>query len=184
MLIIFMYNNNKTLLVLNDEPQLHLVDLSFCPYVFVSLALNIVLFFMHLISLIFRFIRQMSFSFKASSETFITVNVQKNWTEAQSYCRHNHTDLASVRNQSENNEIKDIINQNQISRDGAWICLSRLWVWSDNSTSTFTHWYTDEPNINQNREDVCTAIDINQHQGRWVDDPCTARCPFVCYDGE
>ncbi|XP_039507573.1 C-type mannose receptor 2-like [Pimephales promelas] len=120
--------------------------------------------------------------YNASTETFVPVNVQKNWTEAQSYCRHNHTDLASVRNQTENIKIQTFVQNNLISPDGAWIGLSRLWVWSDNSTSTFKHWYTDEPNINENREDVCTAIDINQHQGRWVDDPCTARCPFVCYD--
>jgi len=127
----------------------------------------------------------MSFSFKASSEIFVPVNETKNWTEAQSYCRHNYTDLASVRNQSENDEIKNIIEQNLTSSDGAWIGLSRLWVWSDNSTSTFTYWHTGEPNIKQNREDVCTAIDMTTaHQGRWVDDLCTGRCPFVCYDGE
>jgi len=40
-----MYNNNKTLLVLNDEPQLHLVDLSFCPYVFISLSLYFLVFY-------------------------------------------------------------------------------------------------------------------------------------------
>jgi len=45
MLIIFMYNNNKILLVLNNEPQLHLVDLPFCPYVLVSLSLNIFIFY-------------------------------------------------------------------------------------------------------------------------------------------
>ncbi|XP_039507572.1 macrophage mannose receptor 1-like [Pimephales promelas] len=125
---------------------------------------------------------------EATSEPFVPVSVQKNWTEAQSYCRHNYTDLASVRNQTENDKIQTFIQNNPISPDKAWIGLSRLWVWSDNnSTSTFTHWHTDEPNYqfeansNENREHVCTSIDFC-HQGRWVDDKCTGPYPFVCYD--
>ncbi|XP_056089275.1 macrophage mannose receptor 1-like [Rhinichthys klamathensis goyatoka] len=124
----------------------------------------------------------MSFSFKASSKTWVPVNVTQNWTEAQSYCRQNHTDLVSVRNQSENNETKKIIEQNLTTADGAWIGLNRLWVWSDNSSSTFTHWLTGEPDSKSGRDDVCTSIDIKNHQGRWVDDPCTGPYPFVCYD--
>jgi len=141
----------------------------------------------------------MSFSFtftfihlaEATSEPFVPVNVEKTWTEAQSYCRHNYTDLASVRNQSENDKIQTFVQNNPISPDKAWIGLSRLWVWSDNnSKSTFTHWLSGEPdchfepNSNENREHVCTSIDIHHHQGRWVDDKCTGSYPFVCYDGK
>lgn len=121
----------------------------------------------------------MSFSFKASSKGFIGVQEQMNWTEAQSYCRQHHTDLASVRNESEN-----IIIHNLTSPEKAWIGLNRLWVWSDNSTSTFTHWHTNEPNSESGRDNVCTAIDIKDYKGQWVDDPCTRPFPFVCYDGK
>ncbi|XP_056089252.1 C-type mannose receptor 2-like [Rhinichthys klamathensis goyatoka] len=120
--------------------------------------------------------------YNASSKTWVPVNVAKTWTEAQSYCRQNHTDLVSVRNQSENNETKKIIEQNLTTSDKAWIGLKRLWVWSDNSSFTFTHWLTGEPNINKNRDDVCTAINIKGHQGRWTDDECKEMYPFVCYD--
>lgn len=121
----------------------------------------------------------MSFSFKASSKGFVPVKEEKNWTEAQRYCRDKHTDLASVRNESENNQIKDIIP----SSASAWIGLHRLWVWSDNSTSTFTHWKPGEPNIVANRHDICTSIDT-QHNDGWIDEYCTTQHPFVCYDGK
>ncbi|KAK7132885.1 hypothetical protein R3I93_019208 [Phoxinus phoxinus] len=120
--------------------------------------------------------------YNASNKTFTPVNMEKTWTEAQSYCRQNHTDLASVRNESENNETQNFIQYNSISPDAFWIGLYRLWVWSDNNTSTFTHWHTGEPNIKENRDDICTAIDIKNYQGQWVDDPCRDRFPFVCYD--
>ncbi|XP_077081248.1 C-type mannose receptor 2-like [Siphateles boraxobius] len=127
--------------------------------------------------------------YNASSKTFVSVNVTKTWTEAQSYCRQYHTDLASVRNQSENDKMKNFIEHNVTSADGAWIGLrrlnsptNRLWVWSDNSTSTFTHWHTGEPNSQINSNDICTSIGMPEFQGRWVDDPCTGPYPFVCYD--
>ncbi|XP_016110447.1 low affinity immunoglobulin epsilon Fc receptor-like [Sinocyclocheilus grahami] len=65
-----------------------------------------------------------------SSKGFVSGTGEKNWTEAQKYCREYHTDLASVRNQSENEQIQSIITDKQ-----AWIGLHRLWVWSDNSTA-------------------------------------------------
>ncbi|XP_067301506.1 C-type mannose receptor 2-like [Pseudorasbora parva] len=116
--------------------------------------------------------------YNASSEGFVPVQEQKNWTEAQRYCRLYHTDLASVRNLTENEEIKKITTPNA----GAWIGLHRLWVWSDNSTSTFTHWQTGEPNFEEKRDQVCTTIDIQNYQGRWTDQGCTEPHPFVCYD--
>ncbi|XP_067228437.1 C-type mannose receptor 2-like [Chanodichthys erythropterus] len=117
--------------------------------------------------------------YNASSKGFVPVKEKKTWTEAQRYCREKYTDLASVRNESENDQIKGII----LSSDSAWIGLHRLWVWSDNSTSTFTYWKPDEPNIGANRHDICTSIDTHQ-QKRWIYDQCTTQHPFVCYDDE
>uniref|UniRef100_A0A673FTJ4 C-type lectin domain-containing protein n=1 Tax=Sinocyclocheilus rhinocerous TaxID=307959 RepID=A0A673FTJ4_9TELE len=124
---------------------------------------------------------QMSFSFKGSSKEFVPVQEQKNWTEAQKYCRQYHTDLASVRNESENEQIQKIINQNLTSHNQAWIGLHRLWVWSDNSTSTFTHWETNRPDTRDVNRDDCALID---HQGIWTDEDCLKPHYFVCYDGE
>lgn len=44
------------------------------------------------------------------TSSFIYVNVSETWENAQSYCRVKHTDLASVRNQSENEQLKMMLN--------------------------------------------------------------------------
>ncbi|XP_042569833.1 macrophage mannose receptor 1-like isoform X2 [Cyprinus carpio] len=110
--------------------------------------------------------------YNGSSKGFVSGQEKKNWTEAQKYCRQYHTDLASVRNQSENQQIQNITTDDQV-----WIGLHRLWVWSDNSTSTFTHWQSTKVNTRQN----CTSIVISD-EGRWTDEDCSKERPFVCYD--
>uniref|UniRef100_A0A8C1NHE4 C-type lectin domain-containing protein n=1 Tax=Cyprinus carpio TaxID=7962 RepID=A0A8C1NHE4_CYPCA len=112
--------------------------------------------------------------YNGSSKGFVSVQEKKNWTEAQKYCRENHTDLASVRNQSENQQIQNITTDDQV-----WIGLHRLWVWSDNSTSTFTHWKPNRPTTSNTNHDDCALID---RQGRWTDEDCSNQRPFVCYD--
>ncbi|XP_073791212.1 C-type Lectin CRL-like [Danio rerio] len=37
-----------------------------------------------------------------ASATYVVIYQNKNWTEAQSYCREHHTDLISIRNETEN----------------------------------------------------------------------------------
>ncbi len=123
----------------------------------------------------------MSFCFKASTG-FIPVKEGKNWTDAQKYCREKHTDLASVRNESDNNMIQNITDKPNPPKQ-AWIGLYRFWVWSDNSTASFTHWMSGEPNIRENRNSICTTTDII-YGGQWIDDYCTYSYHFMCYDGE
>uniref|UniRef100_A0A8C2CJK3 C-type lectin domain-containing protein n=1 Tax=Cyprinus carpio TaxID=7962 RepID=A0A8C2CJK3_CYPCA len=131
----------------------------------------------------------MSFYFKGSNKGFVSVQEKKNWTEAQKYCRQYHTDLASVRNQIKNDAIQKIINQTLTScseDDQVWIGLHRLWVWSDNSTSTFTNpfstfWKPGINNIKNNRNSICTSVVIRD-EGRWTDEDCSNQRPFVCYD--
>ncbi|KAE8277081.1 hypothetical protein D5F01_LYC25132 [Larimichthys crocea] len=45
---------------------------------------------------------------KGSDVTFVLINKTMTWTEAQNYCRTNYTDLASVRNMTENQKIQDL----------------------------------------------------------------------------
>ncbi|XP_042569671.1 C-type mannose receptor 2-like [Cyprinus carpio] len=112
--------------------------------------------------------------YNGSSKGFVSGQGEKNWTEAQKYCRQYHTDLARVRNQSENQQIQKITTVKQV-----WIGLHRLWVWSDNSTSTFTHWQSNRPTTSNTNHDDCALID---RQGRWTDEDCSNQRPFVCYD--
>ena len=107
----------------------------------------------------------------------LDITVNKNWANAQRYCREKHTDLASVRNQTENDQIKDQILE---SVTEAWIGLFRdAWEWSDGSTSSFRHWKTGEPNFEETAK--CTQLYRN---GRWNNEQCDNRGPFICYEGE
>uniref|UniRef100_A0A8C2AJ68 C-type lectin domain-containing protein n=1 Tax=Cyprinus carpio TaxID=7962 RepID=A0A8C2AJ68_CYPCA len=125
-------------------------------------------------------IRQIYFSFKGSSKGFVPVQEKKNWADAQNYCRQNHTDLVSVRNESENEEINKIINKSLTSPNQAWIGRYRCWVWSDNSKCIFKHWKSGEPKIRDGRNSICVSTGIRD--GGWTDEFCSVQHLFVCYD--
>ncbi|KAG5261360.1 hypothetical protein AALO_G00303120 [Alosa alosa] len=85
-----------------------------------------------------------------STQPYVLVTEEKNWPDAQRYCREKHTDLASVRNLTENDMmIKEVRAGSHEGGNGeAWIGLFRDgWEWSDGSNSSFRYWGTGEPNF-------------------------------------
>ena len=109
--------------------------------------------------------------------TFILITTTMSWTEAQSYCRERYTDLATVRNEAENQEVKDLADGQQV-----WIGLFRdSWKWSDGSKSSFRYWKSGEPNTKGKEE--CVAMDFDD-SGRWEDHDCDSNKPFICYKGK
>ncbi|XP_073725999.1 C-type mannose receptor 2-like [Misgurnus anguillicaudatus] len=109
---------------------------------------------------------------------FIIDDSSVSWRDAQTFCRQHHTDLISVRNQIENEQIQKIMNDKDISE--VWIGLfSDSWEWSDESDSTFRNWYSPQPD-HAGSED-CTEVRMTEH-GQWNDAVCSNSQTFVCYE--
>ncbi|XP_071402750.1 C-type mannose receptor 2-like [Centroberyx affinis] len=107
---------------------------------------------------------------------FVVVNDRMNWSSAQRYCRENYIDLASVRNQTENQEIQKLVPQG----DWAWIGLNREPPsrWSDGSDSSFTYW--DNTAYHGMTNEMCAVV-IRWNSVKWRAISCHYRIPFVCY---
>ncbi|XP_071371179.1 macrophage mannose receptor 1-like [Centroberyx affinis] len=116
------------------------------------------------------------FDAEEPTERFLLINKSMTWTEAQSYCRQHHTDLASVRNPTENQKIQELMPAGLV---GAWIGLSRdSWKWLDGSKSSFRNWNTVEPN-NERKNGACVAAKFSS--GKWEDWNCDVTRTFICY---
>ncbi|XP_056603681.1 C-type mannose receptor 2-like [Triplophysa dalaica] len=115
-----------------------------------------------------------------SSKSYIINTSTTTWSEAQSFCRQYHTDLISVRNQTDNQLIHNIINDPHTS---VWIGLfNDSWEWSDNTDSAFRYWDSGQPNNYANSED-CTVTHMNK-EGKWHDVSCSDSYTFVCHEDE
>ena len=101
------------------------------------------------------------------------------WTEAKRYCRQHFTDLASVRSQTENQQIQEMLPGNT----NVWIGLFKdPWKWSDGSKSSFTCWSDNQPDENGLiGECVASVIITNMQCYDWT---CDYTLPFFCYSGE
>ncbi|XP_039896575.1 tenascin-X-like isoform X6 [Simochromis diagramma] len=104
--------------------------------------------------------------------SFVKVNSTVNWTDAQSFCRNNYVDLASIRNQTENQKIAVLANGVFV-----WIGLYRQKVWSDGTDYLFQYWASGQPDSGNER---CVAADFSD-SGRWSDELCSNNFPSICF---
>uniref|UniRef100_A0A4W5N8D6 C-type lectin domain-containing protein n=1 Tax=Hucho hucho TaxID=62062 RepID=A0A4W5N8D6_9TELE len=107
---------------------------------------------------------------------YILITVKKTWSEAQSYCRKEHTKLASVTNAAEVEAILKPDNNQPVLFDLKKYC----GVWSDQSGSSYRNWDSDEPNWGDGG-DYCGEV---KSSGMWNDAGCHHTKNFICYDGE
>ncbi|KAF0038993.1 hypothetical protein F2P81_009477 [Scophthalmus maximus] len=107
---------------------------------------------------------------------FVFVNEIMDWSSAQSYCRENVADLATLRSDTDNLELQDLL-----EKQGAWIGLFRYpnIYWSDRSGYSFRHW----DSVNNPLDSlsvICGVTDLHK-SGKWKLFPCDRKLPFVCY---
>ncbi|XP_051734835.1 macrophage mannose receptor 1-like [Ctenopharyngodon idella] len=117
------------------------------------------------------------------TQSYIRIYDWKTWSEARRYCRENYTDLANVRNQTENQRILDR------TGGGGWIGLYRNRVWSDQQIASYENWKPGIPYSPQQPDNDygewdsphCTAVSLKD-AGRWTDENCFFSIPFFCYN--
>ncbi|XP_015249978.1 PREDICTED: macrophage mannose receptor 1-like [Cyprinodon variegatus] len=112
-----------------------------------------------------------------TSEKFYLIKEEKTWLEAQSYCREKHTDLISGMDQLKEFQLKDVLSVD------SWVFIGLFrdtWRWSDGRSFSFRHWNLqfDDEKYNSGQ----CAMTVFDDGGRWKNEDCAAKKPFICYD--
>ncbi|KAI5093177.1 secretory phospholipase A2 receptor [Silurus meridionalis] len=100
----------------------------------------------------------------------------KTWYGAQRYCRSKYTDLVSIRDQQQNEEVKmKGLNSNTLF----WIGLLRDdWQWTDGGNSTYRNWRSSEPKSSAND---CVSM---EYGGLWHSVPCSNKYDVTLCDSK
>ncbi|XP_016520444.1 C-type mannose receptor 2-like [Poecilia formosa] len=116
-----------------------------------------------------------------SSQKYHLIYESKNWTEAQSYCREKHTDLISGKKELQDGEVNKGLKLTTANSNYIFIGLfSDTWMWSDGNNFSFRHW-----NLKFNNQKINSgqcAMTVFDDGGRWKNENCDERKPFICYD--
>nr|XP_055047275.1 macrophage mannose receptor 1-like isoform X2 [Misgurnus anguillicaudatus] len=105
------------------------------------------------------------------------INMKMTWTEAQKYCRENYTDLATVNNINDMNQLMKSVNNSLTTY--VFIGLNRLsvykWKWSLGDPVKYTNWY----NGDSNGSGQC----VYMRDGSWRHQDCKKNMKsFICYN--
>uniref|UniRef100_A0A8C2A2C0 C-type lectin domain-containing protein n=1 Tax=Cyprinus carpio TaxID=7962 RepID=A0A8C2A2C0_CYPCA len=129
--------------------------------------------------------------FLKTSCYFVLIQEPKTWTEAQSYCKQYHWDLATIQSDEDRYKIQEVAAAAKFQNrawmglyDGlfvceAWIGLSKnLWLWSDQSKVTWlsVKWADGQPD-NASGNEMCGFVN---ETGLIGDDGCSHTLPFFC----
>ncbi|XP_068998020.1 macrophage mannose receptor 1-like [Embiotoca jacksoni] len=112
---------------------------------------------------------------KHGRDQYVRTTDRLNWRNARDYCRTHHTDLASVRNEAENQIIQDVA-----AGDRVFVGLFRdPWTWSDQTYSSLRYWRTSQAVNTAIGKESCVAL-LKSESGRWGERQCGEKLPFVC----
>ncbi|XP_048039128.1 putative C-type lectin domain family 20 member A [Megalobrama amblycephala] len=110
----------------------------------------------------------------------VLIQEPKNWTEAQSFCRKFHLDLATVQSDQDRAMIKEI---NSLTSLRAWIGLYdsvNSWCWSfQGQNIVYTNWGLNEDTTSSTQR-MCGMI---KYGGTWHVVSCDEQKDFFCYTG-
>ncbi|KAG1969115.1 hypothetical protein F2P79_001322 [Pimephales promelas] len=110
------------------------------------------------------------------STGFIITETALTWRDAQSYCRKQHTDLASISSAEQQNLIGN-------NAGSLWIGLFKdSWEWSDRWNLSFRNWAAGQPSQSSGSGD-CVGM-ATTDTGKWAQYSCDLQQPFICYGGE
>uniref|UniRef100_A0A3B5BLP4 Uncharacterized protein n=1 Tax=Stegastes partitus TaxID=144197 RepID=A0A3B5BLP4_9TELE len=127
----------------------------------------------------------------AQTRHYVFVETPQNWTNAQSICRRDYTDLATIENTA---DVDDVTNTTSNYTGKAWIGLyddlENSWRWSLNDSSfygagqeTYRNWDSSQPS-NRGGQQYCVELFSASPQfGTWGDVNCNEIHRFVCYSG-
>lgn len=106
--------------------------------------------------------------------------MNKNWTEAQSYCRKNFVDLATVGSFTDQKRLNNIF-FNNVSIYWIGMFLDS-WQWSDQWNLFFRNWEAGKPS-NSSASGDCVAM-VTKDSGKWTHHSCYLQHPFICHGSE
>uniref|UniRef100_A0A671R3W4 C-type lectin domain-containing protein n=1 Tax=Sinocyclocheilus anshuiensis TaxID=1608454 RepID=A0A671R3W4_9TELE len=121
-----------------------------------------------------------SFTSSKISYHYHFINIRKNWTEAQRFCREMYTDLATVENAKEmNNLLKSIKDLSYDVYIGLYRSNDFKWHWTLSDSFYNGEIFKNSKHISNNES--CAAMDNNW---KWFNDNCDSQKQFVCFNGK
>ncbi|MBN3311072.1 MRC1 protein, partial [Amia calva] len=110
------------------------------------------------------------------TQRYTLIRENRNWTAARDYCREQHTDLVTIRSLRENDAVR------KRGQDSVfWIGLfNEPWKWSSGAAYYFHQWNYGQPNFYEGKQKCVEMFFSDLGQGRWNDQNCAERRPFLC----
>ncbi|XP_032444872.1 secretory phospholipase A2 receptor [Xiphophorus hellerii] len=102
-------------------------------------------------------------------------DVEKNWCQAMQHCRTHFTDLASIMNEQQNDDLRQKSQEKNV-----WIGLQHdYYEWADNSCST----YGSKFKVDQRSPEQCISLNNDGIKLTWNQMKCDNIKPVICYKG-
>lgn len=121
--------------------------------------------------------------FSKTSSYFILIQEPKTWTEAQSYCKQYHMDLATIQSDEDRYKIQEIAAAVNF-QNRAWMGLYDgvfAWCWSyQDQNLDYSNWASLEETTSRTQR-KCGLI---RNTGKWHAASCEEQKPSFCYQGK